>query len=382
MNNWKKHIPFYVLELLVLLVVIYGSVWVFRATRVEKVNLNASNIDVNDEIKKEAQIAKGEIDTPTKSDTSSSDNEAEASDDIDKEKISKELYDKYNGKFNIAFFGVDSREGQLGKGTRTDSLMVCSINMETHEVRLVSVYRDTYLNVGKDSYNKCNAAYAIGGPERAISMLNTNMDLYVTDYVTVGFEGLIDAIDALDGVVIDVTEEEIFHLNNYQKSMADTLGVEYTPVVYAGPQMLNGLQATAYCRIRYTNGSDFKRAERQRDVITAMLERTKVASVSKLTDAVIAIFPNISTSLNLGDIIDMMSIASDYKVTVSTGFPFDGHLNGANMSCGLSVIPTDLTKNVVKLHKVLYDEEDYKPSDTVKKYSQKIKSMTNGKLLY
>ena len=376
MSNWKKHIPLYVLELLVLAAVIYCSVWVFRATRVEKVHLEESAIEVNEEVKKEAEAVKT-VNEPAEVSAASTDD-----DSMDKEAISDALYKRFNGKFELAFFGVDSREGELGSGTRTDSIMICSIDMDTHEVKLASVYRDTYLNVGKDSYNKCNAAYALGGPQRALGMLNTNMDLYLADYVTIGFEGLIDAIDALDGVVIDVTEEEIFHLNNYQKSMADMMGVEYTPVVYPGPQMLNGLQATAYCRIRYTNGSDFKRAERQRDVITAMLERTKAVSTSKLTDAVIAIFPNVSTSLDIGDVVDMISIASDYKVTVSFGFPFDGHLNGANMSCGLSVIPTDLNQNVIKLHELLYGEEDYQPSDTVKKFSQKIKSSTDGQLLY
>ncbi|MDO4284005.1 MAG: LCP family protein, partial [Eubacteriales bacterium] len=120
------------------------------------------------------------------------------------------------GYRNIALFGVDARNGDLGAGTRSDTIIVMSINQDGKEISLVSVYRDTYLNLGDDTYNKCNAAYAKGGPEQAINMLNMNLDLDITDYVTVGFAGLIGAIDKLGGVEIDVQEVEIQHLNNYQ----------------------------------------------------------------------------------------------------------------------------------------------------------------------
>lgn len=101
------------------------------------------------------------------------------------------------GYRNIALFGVDSQEGSLGKGTRSDTIIIASINQDTGDVKLVSVFRDTYLNLGNDNYNKCNAAYAKGGPEQAIMMLNKNLDMNITDYVTVGFDGLIEVIDAL-----------------------------------------------------------------------------------------------------------------------------------------------------------------------------------------
>ena len=394
--KWKKHIPFYILEVLVLIVVIFGAVIIHKLTRAEKVNLDFSKIGFNFEQEQEdselATEPEVEEATPTpevalpnndyiQEDTSA--DIAKEEENIDREAISKELYEKYNGNFSIAFFGVDSREGALGAGTRSDSMMICSIDMDTHEVKLISLYRDTYLNLGNDSYNKCNAAYALGGPEQALTMMNKNLDLYVDQYVTVGFEGLIDAINALGGVPIEVKENEIFHLNNYQMAMAEQLGEEYTPVVFAGVQMLNGLQATAYCRIRYTLGDDFKRAERQRDVIAAMIKRAGNVSVSKLTEAITDVVPNVSTSLSLNDIISMASLASDYEVTVSDGFPFEGMRNGGPIgSKGSCVVPVDLTKNVKKLHKILFDEEDYKPSDTVKKYAAKIKEDTNDYLIY
>ena len=278
-KKWIKHIPLFIIELVVL-VAAAGILYVtLRATDskngAEKDNLKEENIAVNEEVKE--KIEKTE---QTEGDTN-----------------------QYTGIFNLAFFGVDARDGSLGKGNRSDTIMICSIDMDTHEIRLISIYRDTYLNLGNDTYKKCNTAYAQGGPEQAINMINMNMDMYVTDYITVGFEGLKKAIDALGGIEMDVTETEITHLNNYQSTMAEEMGIEYTPVTRPGVQVLNGLQATAYCRIRYGGGDDFRRAQRQRDVLVAMIEKSKKASLGTLTDAMNAVLPSIRTSLDVGDIL-------------------------------------------------------------------------------
>ena len=124
--------------------------------------------------------------------------------------------EKMKGYTNIALFGVDARDEQLTKNTRSDSIIIASINNDTGEVKLCSVYRDTYLNLSNDTYTKCNAAYAQGGPEQAISMLNMNLDMDISDFITIGFRGLTDVVDALGGVEIEVTDAEISHLNNYQ----------------------------------------------------------------------------------------------------------------------------------------------------------------------
>lgn len=282
------------------------------------------------------------------------------------------------GYRNIALFGVDARDGALGKGTRSDSIMIASINMDTHEIKLISVYRDTYLNLSNDSYNKCNTAYAQGGPEQAINMLNKNLDLDITDYATIGFSGLIDAIDVLGGVEMEITDAEIKHLNNYQLCMAEELGVDYTPVTKTGKQVLNGMQATAYCRIRYTKGDDFRRAERQRDVLAAMMEKAKTASLPALKDAVTAVLPNVNTSLNVNEIISVLGTVAEYNVVVSEGFPFAETRAGANVgSKGSCIIPTSLEDNVMELHKILYEEEQYTPSKEVKSISEEIKAQTD-----
>ncbi|MCH5248543.1 MAG: LCP family protein [Lachnospiraceae bacterium] len=291
--------------------------------------------------------------------------------------IAEKKEEKAKGYRNIALFGVDDRDGNLGRGTRSDTIIIASINLDTNEIKLVSLYRDTYLNLGNDSYNKCNAAYAQGGPEQAITMLNTNLDLNITDYITVGFGGLIDAIDALGGIEMEITESEITHLNNYQLCMAEEMGVDYIPVTTTGRQTLNGMQATAYCRIRYTKGDDFRRAERQRDVLGAMMIKAKSASLSTLNSVVTAVLPSVSTSLNVSEILSVLGTAVDYNLVASEGLPFADERELARIgSAGECIIPADLEENVVRLHELLYENESYTPSKEVLNISDKIDELT------
>lgn len=298
------------------------------------------------------------------------------------------------GYRNIALFGVDSRDKQLDKATRTDVIMIASINLDTKEVRLVSVYRDTWLNLGTDSYNKANAAYAKGGPQQALSMLNMNLDMNITDFVTVGFEGLVDVINAVGCIEIDVKENEIAHLNSYQVSMCGkpdgTLNANgepnyipdpnnplykyYEPVEHAGLQTLNGLQATAYCRIRYV-GDDFQRTERQRTVLEKTARKAMTLNPAKLNQIADAVFPEIATSLDLPEILSLLADIGSYEIGPTAGFPFADSVQTGRVGKASVVIPVDLEKNVIELHKFLFDE-DWNPSETVKKCSQKIVSDT------
>lgn len=295
------------------------------------------------------------------------------------------------GYRNIALFGVDSRDKQLDKNTRTDVIMVASINQDTKEVRLVSVYRDTWLNMTNDKYNKANAAYAKGGAKQAISMLNMNLDLDITDFVTVGFDAVIDVVDEIGGVEIDVQEDEIVHLNSYQISMVGKVVgtnaagepdyyaepyVEYTPVEHAGLQTLNGLQATAYSRIRYVGG-DGARTQRQRTVLTQIAKKAMTMNPATLNKIVDKVFGEVSTSLTMSEILELLTDIASYEIGDTAGFPFNDHVNMAGRVGKASVVvPIDLTKNVTLLHEFLFDESNYEPTDTVKQCSQKIASDT------
>ena len=305
----------------------------------------------------------------------------EEEDIIINEKVKEQQETTMKGYRNIALFGVDSTVGALTKNTRSDSIMIASINQDTGECKLVSVYRDTYLNLSNDSYNKCNAAYAKGGPEMAINMLNMNLDLNITDFVTVGFAGLTDTIDALGGVYIEVNDVEMGHLNNYQLCMAENLKRDYTPVTSTGYQLLNGLQATGYCRVRYGGGDDFRRAERQREVMSAIADQAKKASLSQLTTTANSVFEETYTSLDLSEITEMLGDIDKYYISEKAGFPQESNrATGTIGSKGSCVVPVNLEDNVKWLHQFLFNDYDYEPSATVKKCSDQIYSDTNGYL--
>ena len=341
----QKRIILFIVEILVLAVLVAVLYTVLKAENIQKIKVDEENIvtKVNENVEKNESM---------------------------------------KGYHNIALFGVDSRTGDLGKGTRSDSIIIASINEDSGDIKLCSVYRDTYLNLSNDSYNKCNSAYAKGGPEQAIIMLNMNLDLNITDYVTIGFDGLIGVIDALGGVYVDISEAEISHLNNYQISMVGTTsdgqtftateGKDYTAVTTAGYQRLNGLQATAYCRIRHV-GDDFERAQRQREVLAAVMDQAKQASVGDLNKILNEALPHVATSLDVDEMVAMLSNVIKYNIAGSDGFPFETHrATGKVGGKGSCVIPNNLAQNVELLHAFLFDQTDYTVSPQVQSYSDKI----------
>ncbi len=274
----------------------------------------------------------------------------------------------------IALFGLDSTTGELFQGTRSDTIMVASINNDTKEVKLMSVYRDTYLNLGNDTYNKCNTAYAKGGALQAINMLNMNLDLDITDFVAVGFKGVMDTVNAVGGVNIEVDEAELEHINNYQICMAEDMKIDYEPVTETGYQCLDGLQAVAYCRIRKTAGDDYKRTERQREVLQAILGEAKdldVASITKLADS---IFADFYTSVDLEEILTLLSDLGSYTLIDEGGFPTLKYRANATIggNVGDSVICTDLEAAVMDFHERFFGEKDYKVSQALTQISTQI----------
>lgn len=300
------------------------------------------------------------------------------------------------GYMNIALFGVDAQnEKQLYKNSRSDSIMVASINLDTGDIKLVSVYRDTYLNRGNDTYDKCNGAYSTGGAERAVKMLNMNLDLDITDFVTVGYAGLAEVIDGLGGVWIDVDDKEIKYINDYQYSILgreakkyinvpselnfkpDDYFVDYDLKVVnkSGYQLLDGLQATAYCRIRYV-GNDFQRTERQREVIKAIETQAKQADLATLTKVFESAVDDVYTSLTAEMIIkELLPHIMDYKIVDEGAFPGVNGRETINMGAkGSCEVPLDLEQSVIELHKFLFDDGNYEVSDTVKEIQGKIEA--------
>lgn len=268
------------------------------------------------------------------------------------------------GYTNIALFGLDNRsQGEYEEGL-SDVIMIASINNETKEVKLLSVYRDTYLNIGKGKYNKANSAYSKGGAKQAVQMLNTNLDLNIKEYACVDWMAVTEAVDALGGVTIDVTEQEIKWINAGVWEMNSKLGTNSSFVEEAGKLRLDGVQATSYARIRKTAGNDFKRSSRQRIVLEAMLTEAKKADISTLLKICNSCFDDISTSLTLDEIIGLVRHVKEYNIAATTGFPFTMTTKQLSGS-GDTVVPIDMESNVSKLHEFLFDATDYQPSKTV-----------------
>ena len=286
--------------------------------------------------------------------------------DTDKLNIAETSEEQETGYLNVALFGLDSREGDLGKGNRSDTMMIASLNKATGEVKLVSVYRDTLLKLDDGSYNKANAAYAFGGPEGAISMINRSMDMDISKYVAVNFNALVDVIDALGGLDITLTDAEVVHMNNYCVETSKVTGADYTKIEpeVAGTYHLNGVQAVSYSRIRYTGGGDFERTSRQRHVLELIAEKAQSASFSTLNKIIDKVFPQVSTNFTITEMIAYAKDIAKYKLGDSMGFPDNNSFDMLDV-VGSVVIPETLTSNVEDVHKFLFGDDGYTISSNV-----------------
>lgn len=305
-----------VLVLLILLVIIVGAIFLFinnKLGKMQQVDLNEEDLNVS------AEVA---------------------------ENLSKFR--------NIAIFGIDSREDTYSKGNRSDCIIIASMNNETKEVKLVSVYRDTYVQIEGHGLDKITHAYSYGEAPLAIKTLNTNFDLNITEFVTVNFDAVKDIVDDVGGISMNITSEEVSHIPGIKK---------------AGTQTLTGEQALAYARIRHASGGDYKRTERMRDVLTAVVNKVKTFNVSQLNKFIDDVLPKVYTNITATDIFGMIPSTTSIKITDSIGWPYE--TKGITLDRWYGV-PITLESNVTRLHKEVFGETDYVPSETVKQISNDI----------
>lgn len=314
--------------------------------------------------------------------------------DEEKVEINKEVRRKLTGYTNVALFGLDARNDEFESDTHSDSIIVVSINNETGDVKMVSVYRDTMMKMrgrnGESVYAKANRAFFYDGAEGTVSMLNNNLDLNITDYVVVNFSGLTEIIDALGGVDVNITDEEQFYINGYLVETREVTGMDSKDVEKSGNVHLNGLQATAYCRIRYTSffdedGKEYRddmgRTARQRYVLKKLVEKAKSAGSDKLIKIAKMVLNSnteeetfIKTSMEFDEIMDLIPVAMDFTLKDTTGFPFTiamPTVDGESM-----VVAEGLEYNVSKLHEYLFDKKNYIVSGGVSKISKYIEDYT------
>ncbi len=303
-------------------------------------------------------------------------------DNVKKEElaINEEVEEKTKGYTQIALFGVDARDNNLGKGNRSDAIIVASINNDTKEVKLCSVYRDTLLEIEKENpvTSKVNTAYAYGGPEMAIKTLNANLDLSITEYVTVNWEGLTRAVDALGGVQVHVEQNELEWLNICITEQIASNGIYSDGVFETGDLTLNGVQATAYSRIRSTDQGDITRTERQREVITAMIEKFKSSDMTTIDKMINELFPYIRTSITEEEMYKLAQSLASYELTETSGFPARFTF-WSSKEKGACIAAQDLKDNVKVLHEFLFSEEDYTPSEKVTSLNDMLVNETGAK---
>lgn len=286
--------------------------------------------------------------------------------------ISEEAKDSLKGYRNIALLGIDSRADDYGTGNRSDCIIIASINEKTKEVKLLSVYRDTYVYVtenGNKKLDKITHAYSYGGAQNTLKSLNEALDLNITEYVTVNFDAVIAAVNALNGVEIDITSEELKYINDYIDATSQSSGIKSSHLSKAGRQTVDGVQAVAYSRIRYTAGGDYKRTERMRTVVTAMAKKAKTLSIGQLNKLADEILPRVSKNIENNDIIALIPSALSFDITESLGWPYN--VKGISTTAWYGV-PVTLESNVIRLHKELFGQEDYKVSETVKEMNDAI----------
>lgn len=305
----------------------------------------------------------------------------------DQDIVTNDQAPQMTGYTTYALFGLDHRSKNEKLNTEnSDTIIIASINNDTKAVKLVSVYRDTLLNVKDDTYSKANSAYALGGPTNAVSMLNTNLDLNITDYVAIDFNALVTVVDCLGGLDIPLSYVEIVHMNNYCVETSEETGKSYTPVELPDPKPedeeaivdtyhLNGVQATSYCRIRYTASLDMGRTERQRRVIQMIVDKAKKAGLSTIFDIMDQVFPMVKTSVSKTEILKMIPAMIGYSIDETTGFPNDYKFAQVK---GSVIVPTTLESNVLKIHQFLYGDASYTPTQDVLNRSAQITNIAGG----
>lgn len=331
----KKLIALFIMELLVLLLVIGGFYFVNKMNKIQRDTSDDDKIIQNDDV-------------------------------------------KISGYRNIVIFGVDSRSNALKKSTHSDTIIIASINNKTKDIKMASVYRDTYVNIqGRDKFDKINSAYFRGGYSMALSTINTNFDLDVKEFVTVNFEAVVQAIDLIGGIEIDVQDNEVKYVNGYTRELNRINGTDVPGITSSGKQLLNGTQATAWSRIRYTSGGDYKRTERQRVVVEKVFTKVKGSGAGKINKFIDIMFPKVYTNLSNVDLLMLAKDVFSYNIADQTGFPYEKDAHTYNKVS--FVFPIDLAANVTKLHEFLFDKTDYIPSTTVQNYSATIETIRNKK---
>ncbi len=287
---------------------------------------------------------------------------------------------------NILIAGVDAREGESFDTTRTDAIMILSLDTVNKEYRLISVYRDTLLEIetseGEEYLGKINGANSSAGIASTVRALNKNMDLNIDEVVMVNWKTVADFVDGIGGIEVEIKDYEIDEMNKFIIDTSNNIGGSTELIEEAGLQNLNGVQAVTYARIRKVGNADFERTERMRVLVDASLKKMLTLDLVTLDSVAEQGSQDVVTSLNKEDILRLAFDLYQYKPGDNTGWPYleieDGsYLTSTGLVDGAStVIPRTLTENVVRLHELMFKQPDYEPTETVEEINDWITQKT------
>ena len=296
---------------------------------------------------------------------------------LDTDQLGRVTEDKNMKNYrNIVLFGVDDQDNTIrDKGSRTDCIIIASIHKVSHKVKLMSIYRDTYVSID-GNYDKINAAYSYGGPELAIRTINRNLDLDIKDFATVNFKALADAVDILGGIELTIkSEKELENLNAYIGNMNKINGGNSPKFQKTGTYTFDGNQAVAYSRIRYMEGGDHARASHQRLVVDGILKKTK-QQPWKIPSIASKVLPQCKTSLSANDLTLLTSTLLLTDISDSQAYPFessDSRYNGIYYG-----FPKTVKSNAREAHHYLFGTEGYEVSEELGKISDKVQYITDN----
>ena len=317
-----KKITFWILGVLLFFIIgTVGGVYIYANSlfnKMEKVEINKDNVGISQDVE---------------------------------DKLSK--YD--DSITNIALFGIDASDGGVG---RSDSIMIATIDTHNKKLKLTSIMRDSYVNIDGHGLDKINHAYAFGKAELAIKTLNENFDLNISEFAAVNFSTLPKIIDKLGGIELDIDSEELQYINGYISELNGINNTSVSPISSIGLQHVNGTQAMAYCRIRYTSGGDYKRTERHREVLSKMFEKILSMSPTSYPSLLNEILPMISTSLDASEIMDLGNEVLKIGSTSleQERFPLDGYCEG-KMIGGIYYLTFDKETTVNQLHDYIFEDK-------------------------
>lgn len=311
--TWKKKFIIAVLSTIILILAIGGSYTYYLSSKVERVSIDRSDV----------------INT------------------------GKETPEEANDVITIALFGSDFSE--IYDVSAADATMILAIDTKNNKIKLCSLMRDIYLDLPDGGKMNLNYTILDGGPSSILKAINYNFNLKIDKFVQVDLERLPKIIDALGGVEIEITSDELQYINGYIDNIDKNNGTTTEHIYTAGKQLLNGTQASAYCRIRYTDGRDFRRTERQRDVLNALFVKFKDISLTEVPGIINEILPLVTTNLTNSEIISISTKALGMGLSnIEQGrFPSDENIISAGFT-DMYHTNINIEGTTEELHKFLF----------------------------